>query len=135
MNKILRLFLAGMLAFPLTGCANNNSASPENNVHIVWNFGNADERCELFIDNNTERLYFMDFETMDSALLCSKPNCTHSNEDECSAFGMRNHPILYGDKLYFFDDEEIIGRIGKMSNNYSEVFSTRLKKKIHIDCR
>lgn len=93
-----------MLVFSFTACANDSSAPSENNARIVWQYGNADERGELFTDS-TERLYFMDFETMNSALLCSKPNCTHSNENECSAFGLENHPILYGDKLYFFNVE------------------------------
>ncbi len=98
-NKLLSVIL--MLTM-LSGCANDSSAPSENNARIVWTYGNADERGELFTDN-TERLHFIDFETMNSALLCSKPNCTHTDENECSAFGMYNHPILYDNTLYFFD--------------------------------
>lgn len=87
----------------LTGCAKESSA-PENNARIVWTYGNADENGELYTDSDG-LLHFIDFETMQSALLCSKPNCTHTSEKVCSAFGMGNHPILYGDKLYFFDVE------------------------------
>ena len=98
-------FIAAALALTmLSGCAEKSAAPPENNARIVWTYGNADERGELYTDNN-ERLNFIDFGTMNSALLCSKPNCTHTNEDECSAFGKGNHPILHGDKLYFFDVE------------------------------
>lgn len=102
--KKIKLIAAALSLTILSGCANDSSASSENKARIVWQYGNADERGELFPDN-MGRLYFRDFETMNSALLCSKPNCTHANDDECSAFGMSNHPILYGDKLYFFDVE------------------------------
>ncbi len=88
----------------LSGCAEQSAAPPENDARIVWTYGNADEHGELYTDNQ-ERLNFIDFETMNTALLCSKPNCTHTNENECSAFGMDNHPILHGGKLYFFDVE------------------------------
>lgn len=88
----------------LSGCAEKSAAPSGNNARIVWNYGNADERGELYTDN-IERLNFVDFGNMSSTLLCSKPNCTHSNAGVCSAFGMENHPILYGDKLYFFDVE------------------------------
>lgn len=100
-----RISLAAALVLAmLSGCAKENTATPKSNERITWTYDNADERGELFRDND-DRLYFMDFETMNSAVLCSKPNCTHKNEEECSAFGMSNHPILYGDKLYFFDVE------------------------------
>lgn len=111
--KKAKFISAILVAAMLAGCAKSNSEPMGNNARIVWQYGNADERGELFTDN-AQRLHFIDFETMNSALLCSKPNCTHTNENECSAFGMRNHPILYGDKLYFFDvetnhvDDEII---------------------------
>lgn len=112
--KKIKLWAAALAAaMLLSGCEKSPAEPTENNARIVWNFGNADERGELFTDSN-ERLNFIDFETMNSALLCSRPNCTHTNENECSAFGMRNHTILYGDKLYFFDvetnhvDDEII---------------------------
>ncbi|MBD5128511.1 MAG: hypothetical protein HDT43_01080 [Ruminococcaceae bacterium] len=100
--KKIKLIAAALALTMLSGCA--KESAPESNERIVWGFGNADERGEIFYDSD-ERLYFVDFETMNSAMLCSKPNCTHSNENECSAFGMDNHPILYGDKLYFFDVE------------------------------
>lgn len=102
--KIKKLFAVILSASILSGCAEKSTAPSGNNARIVWTFGNADERGELYTDN-IGRLNFTDFATMNSALLCSKPNCTHASENECSAFGMDNHPILYGDKLYFFDVE------------------------------
>lgn len=102
--KKIKLFAAVLTLTMLSGCTEKSAAPSGNNVRIVWTFGNADERGELYTDN-IGRLNFTDFATMNSALLCSKPNCTHAGENECSAFGKGNHPVLYGDKLYFFDVE------------------------------
>ena len=102
--KKIKLVAAALALAMLSGCAKASSAPSSRNERIVWNFANADEKGELYTDSNG-RLHFVDFDTLQSVLMCSKPNCTHSNENECSAFGMINHPILYGDKLYFFDVE------------------------------
>lgn len=102
--KRIKLIAATLSLTLLSSCAKTTSPSFANNDRIVWMYGNADERGELYTDSSG-RLHFIDFETMQSTLLCSKPNCAHANEGECSSFGMRNHPILYGDKLYFFDVE------------------------------
>ena len=99
--KITKLLAAFTALALLSGCAKKSEAPSENNTRIVWTYDNAYENGMLKLDN-MERLSFFDFDTFQSALLCSKPNCTHKNADDCSAFGMRNHPILYNDKLYFF---------------------------------
>ncbi len=98
-------YLSAILALAmLTGCASENVSPSDNGARIVWNYGSADDRGDLHTDGEGRRL-FTDFDSMNSALICSKPNCPHTNEKECSAFGMDNHPILYNDKLYFFDVE------------------------------
>lgn len=102
--KRIKLIAAALSLTLLSACAKTTSPPFGNNDRIVWTYGNADERGELYTDSSG-RLHFIDFETMQSALLCSKPNCAHAGEGECSSFGMDNHPILYGDKLYFFDVE------------------------------
>lgn len=94
--------LAVLLLAAISACAKNNDLPSENNTRIVWGYENANSDGELYTDSS-DRLNFIDFQTMQSALLCSKPNCSHNNENKCSSFGMRNHPVLYGGKLYFFD--------------------------------
>lgn len=97
---------AFLIAVMLLGCTNNNIEHLDSNERIVWIYGNANDQGELFTDSH-ERLNFVDFGNLNATILCSKPNCTHMNQDECSSFGMGNHPILYGEKLYFFDEETI----------------------------
>ena len=102
--KITNLIAAVAALAMLSGCAKKSEAPSENNTRIVWNYGNVYENGMLKSDN-MNRLSFFDFDTFQSALLCSKPNCTHKSADDCSAFGMSNHPILYNDKLYFFHSD------------------------------
>lgn len=112
MKKIKCLAVVLLLA-AISACAKNNDLSSENSTRIVWEYENANADGELYTDSSN-RLNFIDFHTMQSALLCSKPNCNHKDEGKCSSFGIGNHPILYGGKLYFFDvqtnfeDDEVI---------------------------
>lgn len=69
----------------------------------------ADRTCicntgELYLDSS-QRLNFIDFTTMQSTLICSKPNCNHQSPDECSSYGMSNGAFIYGSNIYYFDRE------------------------------
>ena len=101
--SVLSALLAAAI---LSGCS-KTAGTFENEVRIIVSgFDNVCNNGELYTDNKG-RLNFTDFETMQSVIVCSKPNCTHSDEGECSAFGMDNFTIMYEDKLYFFDTEVI----------------------------
>lgn len=100
--KKVKLLAAVLLLAAISACAKNNDLPSENSMRIVWGYENANADGELYTDSSN-RLNFIDFQTMQSALLCSKPNCSHKDQGKCSSFGMGNHPILYGGKLYFFD--------------------------------
>lgn len=62
-----------------------------------------------FYSNGIGSLRYFDFMSMVSAPICSKPNCTHTDENECTSFGMNNHPALIGDNIYYFTSEFIYG--------------------------
>ena len=100
--KKIKLLAAILLLAAISACAKSNDLSSENSTRIVWGYENANADGELYTDSS-DRLNFIDFQAMQSALLCSKPNCNHKDEGKCSSFGIGNHPILYGGKLYFFD--------------------------------
>lgn len=88
----------------LSGCDSAPEAGETsiyyNGVLNIYNDG------EFFTDYRS-RLSYIDFETMQSAYVCPKPNCKHDNPADCSSFGMSNHPIAYDGKLYFFTNEII----------------------------
>ena len=98
--KLTAIILSAAL---LAGCT-AAEASPENKARIISSFSNVSDNGLLFSDN-VGRLNFFDFESMNSAVLCTRPNCTHSDPNACSSYGMTNHPILYGDDLFFFGTE------------------------------
>lgn len=63
------------------------------------------ESCDE-VNGESSRLRFIDFDTMQSAVICSKPNCKHNDSGVCSAFGMNVSECftnIFGDKLYFFE--------------------------------
>ncbi len=91
-----------MLLLALSGCGLAPKAG-ETSIYYdgVLNIYNDGE----FFTNYCGQLCYIDFTTMQSAYVCSKPNCKHDNPDDCSSFGMSNHPIAYGGKLFFFTTE------------------------------
>lgn len=98
-------------AVMLTGCGDKDKqsdavSSSKSNGRIVCSYSNLCQNGELFTDSR-ERLNFCDFETMQSAVLCPNPNCTHDSAETCSAFGMNICPILFEGSLYFFDFEVV----------------------------
>ena len=98
--KIAAAILSAVL---LTSCT-KAEPTPENNARIIDSFTSVTDSGILFSDSNG-RLNFFDFESMNSALLCTRPNCTHDDPNTCSSYGMTNHPILYEGSLFFFDRE------------------------------
>ena len=78
----------------------------ESNSRIIDSFSNVGDTGMLYSDS-AGRLNFLDFDSMRSAVLCSRPNCTHDDPETCSSYGMKNHPILYGDDLFFFSTESV----------------------------
>lgn len=99
MKKKIILILA-LTTLMLTGCQKNTEISGEY-FRIVSPFINVCNNGELYTDNG-KRLLFCDFEAMRTAYICAKPNCPHTDENSCSAFGMSHHPILYSGNIYYF---------------------------------
>lgn len=87
-----------------SGCmsqGNNDSGDRTRIISVDSNFSN---NGELYLDNQN-RLNFLDFVSMQSAIICPRPNCTHTEADGCPSFGMMNCPFIYGNHLYYFDYE------------------------------
>lgn len=105
-NRLLGC-IAAVIILAFTGCSAKKPASDGGAVRLTMSKNVAESvNGELYSDERG-RLNFADFESMSTSVLCSKPNCPHTDENECSAFGMNNFPFIYGDKLYFFSTEVI----------------------------
>lgn len=86
-----------------------------------------------------DRLNFMDFDTMQSAAVCSKPNCKHDDPSVCSAFGISNHPTLFGNTLFYFTSENAFDEKTGAFKITSELWQAdkdgSSRKKLHsLDC-
>ena len=97
------LFSALILSAMFLSSCSPKTESKAEYPRIVSPYINICQNGELY--TNGERLLFCDFETMRTAFICPNPNCTHTDESECSAFGMDNHPILYNNNLYYLKAE------------------------------
>lgn len=118
----------------LCGCGgdDNTSISPESTASIISQFTDICNDGELFIDSPNARLNFIDFKSMKSAILCPSPNCPHNDPSDCPSFGMMNHPVIYGGRLYFFKEsrEYIDGKVTDRTELYSAEPDGTGKKKI-----
>lgn len=94
--------LVVLMALTLTSCGDKPKDIAE--TYIISNYTNNPGVGEFFTDS-MERLNFCDFSSMNTAIICPNPNCSHTNEKSCSSYGMGNHPILFDQSIYFFDTE------------------------------
>ena len=116
--RFLAMFVSGvMLLGLLCSCASesddtdNYSSVDRDDIIIMQRnsvYENVNNHGE-FYSNGIGSLRYFDFMSMVSAPICSKPNCTHTDENECTSFGMNNHPALIGDNIYYFTSEFIYG--------------------------
>ena len=56
-------------------------------------------------------LMYLDFKTMESSILCAKPNCNHKGSD-CIAKEAGECPIIYNGYLYFFESKQGLEELG-----------------------
>ncbi len=87
----------------LFGCGGAENIS-ESSGTVISLYTDICNDGELYIDNPNARLNFVDFKSMKSAIICPSPNCPHNDPNSCPSFGMMNHPLIYGGKLYFFKE-------------------------------
>lgn len=52
---------------------------------------------------SAQRLWFFDFDSMQAAIMCVRPNCKHDDPEVCTSFRINYYPTAVGDKLYFFE--------------------------------
>ncbi|MBD5082488.1 MAG: hypothetical protein HDT44_12100 [Ruminococcaceae bacterium] len=114
--QYIRSALAAAAAFSvLTGCSGKTDTAA-NGIRLIWSYSNVTDSGILYADDK-ERLNFLDYESMNTTVLCSKPNCAHNDSESCSSYGISNHPILYDNKLYYFDVESVVDKDG----NYNDI--------------
>ncbi|MCD7891666.1 MAG: hypothetical protein LUG26_07990 [Ruminococcus sp.] len=95
-TKIIAIAIVSAM-FTSCGKNNDNIDDTENNIYLKWTY-NIYENGYITPDD-THR--YVDFETLESTVLCAKPNCTHK-DSECVANIIGDIPIMFNGYLYYF---------------------------------
>lgn len=105
MKKIISL-ISSLFIF-LTACNDDKPnailpiSSTDSYIYIAEYSDNYEEGRIIGGFDGTPSKYF-DYGTMESTVLCSKPNCRH-NTGECVARNIGTCPMLIQDSIYFFE--------------------------------
>lgn len=83
---------------------------------------------------SAQRLWFFDFDSMKSAIMCARPNCQHNDPEVCTSFRMDRFPTVVGNKLYFFRYDSEWDSNGKL-HRYQHIYKAELdgSSRIKID--
>ncbi|MBC8544337.1 hypothetical protein [Bianquea renquensis] len=117
-----KLWLALFIAVAVSGC---DKAQPDVSAcHEISLTGSVTDTGIL--TTYPEPLQFVDFESKESVVLCSKPDCDHqwhSDEEHCPAFEPHHYPFLYSGELYYFRNDSYWGSDGKPVSTYNLIQS------------
>lgn len=124
MKKIFALVLAAMMI--LTACGNDMKAHVSE-YETAYHSPRRTSRTlnGIFYDDENEdadgltarRVWFFDFDSMQSVILCMRPNCPHTDPETCTAFGIdlwSGYPQIINNKLYFFSENREWGENGEV---------------------
>ena len=103
-DRLVKLWLAVLVAVVLSGCGKAPPA--ESGCREIEIFSSVTDSG--IVTTYPEPLQFVDFESKESAVLCSEPDCDHqwhSDNDYCPAFEEHRYPFVYNGELYFFRSE------------------------------
>lgn len=100
-NKYLFLVVVFTVAISIAGCANQTVSIGDSFASMFYNTTDS-EHCYRSLSGNTA---ILDYESMDTSLLCNKPNCSH-NGDDCIEHRLNgNVPMFNGTSAYYFVDD------------------------------
>ena len=117
MKKILGLFLLCVL---LAGCTHSERTTYSENETIYQTFSTmltVSDNGSIYYDERI--LHYVDHETEEDVILCTKENCLHKNEN-CEA------SLLEGMMGCFLYEDKIYGFVTDFSNTYSTLYEREL---------
>ncbi len=108
----IKIFLTSFVVMLLlTGCGEKSKSekrgignNQKSGAMYIDPYENIYDDGLIYVNDGNPKRY-LDFETMENTVLCSKPNCNH-NTSECMAKIVGKTPIIYGDYIYFFDVQD-----------------------------
>ena len=102
-----RFICIGLAMFLLVGCKTNNDEDINKSNTIAQYIGD----CSFYNNGTAYKIgnkssftnIFLDFDSMETTVLCQKPNCDHKSSDCFSKLiGYFYKPIFYNDYIYYF---------------------------------
>lgn len=128
-KKIISLFLIIVNVSAFTSCKDDSSSSLKVNTEnkssedIIYVKTSNNVYSNGAINNTTPHSY-LDFNSMNNTILCSKPNCNHQTS-ECISQAVGETPIIYNDYIYFFSSTN---GVKEESENRSFYIHSSLKR-------
>lgn len=114
MKKYFAIILLSLLIFSsCVGQSNNLNIGYDTAFHLSHNKSlcmNGIFYFDEYEDSqgySAPRICFYDFDSMQSAVLCARPNCLHDDPESCTALGIssfNSYPFVVNNSLYFFDE-------------------------------
>lgn len=135
MKKILLLMITTLFLL-LSGCdsENGNMNNIEaNNIEAFNNWYYVRMNDGIIYHDRELNIKLLDYATMDSALICNVPNCSHT-DSECIMQVLKTTsqlPVIYNGNAYFFENQkDFIVKDGKNALD----LKFKLKKYNFADC-
>ncbi len=113
MKKRTWLYLwLSMVVMLIAGCGKKIKANTEEEI-VLSNGFICESNSGLLFDGNTDKAYFYDYQTKITLPLCSRPNCRHESEENCTAMlfdRLAYLPTIYNGSLYYVRLDENQGK-------------------------
>lgn len=104
MKKITILILSTLCSLTLISCGADKKSSYKNSGEIFNNWYDVRMDDSAIYKNTAGNAFIIEYETMETGLLCNIPNCSHSNS-ECLVNILKSSsqlPIIYNNCAYYF---------------------------------
>lgn len=104
MKKITLLIISALSSLTLISCSADKNSSYTNSNEIFNNWYDVTMEDSAIYHDAARNATIIDYETMETSLLCHIPNCSHSNS-ECLVNILKNSsqlPIIYNNCAYYF---------------------------------
>lgn len=119
MKRLILIILSVIMILPFSSCS--GTANVPDEVRRISTFYAPTGEGEFLYDS---KLSYVDYRSLQQAVVCPYPNCPHTDPETCSAYGMVSSmamPVYYNGHIYFFSQKSEYQSDGELKI-YSEIF-------------
>ncbi len=114
MKKEILTIMSAFICFSSFSCNDKDVSSNKNEIAFAFLGGSCYGNGMI---HSSDPVRYIDFNTMESSVLCAKPNCEHKTS-ECVAKLVGDCPIMYNDYLYYFTSTQGVEETGNGKREY-----------------